>query len=89
MMRRSARSGNSRCQFEYCRNFPHNFIFAEGSGDDCRTQPKTPHRSDPGSRIGAALAAAKTAFVGYLTVRGMERLITQYDIRIIHGTYWS
>jgi hypothetical protein len=35
------------------------------------------------------LAAAKTAFVGYLTVRGMERLITQYDIRIIHDTYWS
>jgi hypothetical protein len=44
---------------------------------------------DPASRIGAALAAAKTAFVGYLTVRGMERLLTQYDIRITHDTYWS
>ena len=44
---------------------------------------------DPASRIGAALAAAKTAFVGYLTVRGMERLITLYDIRITHDTYWS
>jgi len=45
--------------------------------------------SDPASRVGAALAAAKTVFVGYLTVRGMERLLTQYDIRITHDTYWS
>ncbi|MCS3496185.1 hypothetical protein M2189_004855 [Bradyrhizobium japonicum] len=45
--------------------------------------------ADPGSRIGAALAAAKAAFVGYLTVRGMDRLVTQYDIRITHDTFWS
>lgn len=44
---------------------------------------------EPGSRIGAALASAKAAFVSYLAVRGMERFITQYDIRITHDTYWS
>jgi hypothetical protein len=44
---------------------------------------------DPASRIGAALAAAKTAFVGYLTVRGMERLLTLYEIRVTHDTFWS
>lgn len=44
---------------------------------------------DPGSRVAAAFAAAKAAFISYVTVRGMERLISQYDIRIDHRTFWS
>ena len=44
---------------------------------------------DPASRIGAALAAAKATFVGYLAARGFERLISQYDIRVTHDTFWS
>jgi hypothetical protein len=44
---------------------------------------------DPVSRVTAALAAAKTAFVSYVTVRGMERILSQYDIRIDHRTFWS
>lgn len=44
---------------------------------------------DPGSRLDAALAAAKTAFVGYLATRGLEQLLSQYSIRVTHDTYWS
>lgn len=44
---------------------------------------------EPAARIGAALAAAKTAFVGYLSARGLERLLTQYDIRVDQRTFWS
>lgn len=44
---------------------------------------------EPAARVGAALAAAKTAFVGYLSARGFERLISQYDINLDHQTYWS
>lgn len=44
---------------------------------------------DPASRVAAALVAAKAAFVSYLTARGTERLLSQYDIRIDHRTFWS
>ena len=44
---------------------------------------------DPGSRVGAALAAAKTAFVGYLAASGLQQLLSQYSIRVTHDTYWS
>jgi hypothetical protein len=44
---------------------------------------------EPAARIGAAVAAAKAAFVGYLAARGMERLLSMYDLRIDHRTYWS
>ena len=44
---------------------------------------------DPASHVGAALVAAKSAFVSYLAVRGLERLIAQYNVRVTHDTYWS
>lgn len=44
---------------------------------------------DPASRIGAALAAAKATFVTYLTARGMQHLLGQYNVRITHDTFWS
>ena len=43
---------------------------------------------EPTARIGAAVAAGKTAFVGYLAARGLERLASQYDVRIDHRTSW-
>lgn len=43
---------------------------------------------EPMARVGAALAAAKTAFVGYLATRGLERLASQFDVRIDHRTHW-
>lgn len=43
---------------------------------------------EPMARVAAALAAAKTAFVGYLAARGLERVASQYDIRIDHRTHW-
>lgn len=36
----------------------------------------------------AALPAAKTAFVGYLTAQGAERLVSQYSIGLDHRTSW-
>lgn len=36
----------------------------------------------------AALPAAKTAFVGYLSTRGAQRLISQYSISFDHRTSW-
>jgi len=44
---------------------------------------------EPAGRVAAALAAAKTAFVGYLAARGLERLINQYRVVIDHQTYWG
>jgi hypothetical protein len=44
---------------------------------------------EPAARIAAGLAAAKTAFVGYLTARGLELLLNQYSIALDHETYWS
>ena len=44
---------------------------------------------EPASRVAAGLAAAKVAFIGYLKARGLERLITQYDMRLDHRTFWS
>ena len=43
---------------------------------------------EPTARIGAAVAAGKTAFVGYPAARGLERLASQYDVRIDHRTSW-
>jgi hypothetical protein len=43
---------------------------------------------EAGARIIAALAAGKTAFVGYLAARGLERISSQYDVRIDHRTSW-
>jgi hypothetical protein len=45
--------------------------------------------ADPAARVAAALAAAKAAFVVYLKARGLERLVTQYDVRVDHRTFWS
>ncbi|RWK53154.1 hypothetical protein [Mesorhizobium sp.] len=45
--------------------------------------------ADPASRVAAALTAAKAAFVVYLKARGLERLLTQYDVRVDHRTFWS
>lgn len=42
----------------------------------------------PAAGIAAAVGAAKTAFVGYLAARGLERLASQYDVRIDHRTSW-
>lgn len=39
---------------------------------------------DPASRVGAALTAAKIAFVGFLTERGLEHLISQYSVTVRH-----
>lgn len=36
----------------------------------------------------AALPAAKAAFIGYLTARGAERLVSQYSISLDHRTSW-
>jgi hypothetical protein len=44
---------------------------------------------EPAARIGAALAAAKMAFLGYLASRGLQQLLDQYDIRLEHRTFWS
>ena len=44
---------------------------------------------EPAARIGAALAAAKAAFVGYLSARGLQQLLNQYDLRVEQRTYWS
>jgi hypothetical protein len=43
---------------------------------------------EPLARVTAALAAAKTAFLAYLSTRGFERLADQYDIRVDHRTHW-
>jgi hypothetical protein len=37
---------------------------------------------DPASRVAAAL-------VGYLTTRGLERLVAEYDVHVDHRTFWS
>ena len=44
---------------------------------------------EPAARIGTALAAAKTAFVGYLASRGLQRVLDQYDIRLEQRTFRS
>ena len=36
----------------------------------------------------AALPAAKAAFVSYLSARGAERLVSQYNISLDHRTSW-
>jgi hypothetical protein len=43
---------------------------------------------EPIGRIAAALTAAKTAFMGYLAARGLERLTMQYKLKIDHRTHW-
>lgn len=40
------------------------------------------------ARVAAALAAAKTAFVGYLASVGLKDFVSQYDIRLDHETGW-
>jgi hypothetical protein len=44
---------------------------------------------EPSARVAAAWAASQTAFIGYLTARGFDRLVNQYDIALDHQTYWS
>jgi hypothetical protein len=48
----------------------------------------TPDPTPGAARIPAAIAAGKLAFVGYLSARGLQELVSQYDIRINHRTFW-
>ncbi|WP_224549379.1 hypothetical protein [Mesorhizobium sp. CA16] len=43
---------------------------------------------EPMARVAAALAAAKIAFVGYLSSVGLKDFVRQYEIRIDHEAGW-
>jgi hypothetical protein len=43
---------------------------------------------EPMARVAVAIGAAKTAFIGYLAARGLERIASQYDVHIVHRTHW-